>query len=57
MEAFAFDTIEQYLLAATGILFIVQALYYLALYNRINLRSRNVVRHHLRSRRSGKSAP
>ena len=31
MEAFAFDTIEQYLLAATGILFIVQALYYLAL--------------------------
>ena len=37
MEAFTFDTIEQYLLAATGILFIVQALYYLALYNRINL--------------------
>ena len=31
MEAFALDTTEQYLLAATGILFIVQALYYLAL--------------------------
>lgn len=47
MEAFAFDTIEQYLLAATGILFIVQALYYLALYNRINLRSRKARREEL----------
>ena len=47
MEAFAFDTTEQYLLAATGILFIVQALYYLALYNRINLRSRKARREEL----------
>lgn len=47
MEAFAFDTTEQYLLAATGILFIVQALYYLALYNRIHLRSRKAGRDEL----------
>ena len=44
MEAFAFDTTEQYLLAATGILLAVQALYYLALYNRIHLRSRKAGR-------------
>lgn len=47
MEAFAFDITEQYLLAATGILFIVQALYYLALYNRIHLRSRKAGRDEL----------
>lgn len=47
MEAFALDTTEQYLLAATGILFIVQALYYLALYNRIHLRSRKAGRDEL----------
>ena len=47
MEAFAFDTTEQYLLAATGILLAVQALYYLALYNRINLRSRKARREEL----------
>ena len=39
MEAFTFDTTEQILLAATGTLFIIQALYYLCLYNRIHLRS------------------
>ena len=42
MEAFTFDTTEQILLAATGTLFIIQALYYLCLYNRIHLRSRAV---------------
>lgn len=47
MEAFAFDTTEQYLLAATGILLAVQALYYLALYNRIHLRSRKAEREEL----------
>ncbi|WP_072545679.1 glycosyltransferase [Mediterranea massiliensis] len=47
MEAFALDTTEQYLLAATGILFIVQALYYLTLYNRIHLRSRKAGRDEL----------
>ena len=44
MEAFTFDTTEQILLAATGTLFIIQALYYLCLYNRIHLRSRAVKR-------------
>ena len=47
MEAFAFDTIDQYLLAATGLLFAIQALYYLALYNRINLRNRKARREEL----------
>lgn len=44
MEAFTFDTTEQILLAATGTLFIIQALYYLCLYNRIHLHSRAVKR-------------
>ena len=44
MEAFTFDTTEQILLAASGTLFIIQALYYLCLYNRIHLHSRAVKR-------------
>ena len=47
MEAFAFDTTEQYLLAAVGILFAVQVLYYLVLYNRIHLHSRKAGRNDL----------
>ena len=44
MEAFTFDTTEKILLAATGTLFIIQALYYFCLYNRIHMRSRAVKR-------------
>lgn len=44
MEAFTFDTTEQLLLAATGVLFIVQVLYYLCLYSRIHRRRRAVLR-------------
>lgn len=44
MEAFTFDTTEKILLAATGTLFIIQALYYFCLYNRIHMRSRDVKR-------------
>lgn len=47
MEAFTFDTTEQILLAATGTLFIIQALYYFCLYNRIHLRSRAVKRNNV----------
>lgn len=47
MEAFTSDTIEQYLLATAGVLFAVQALYYLVLYNRINLRGRKARRDEL----------
>ena len=54
MEAFTFDTTEQILLAATGTLFIIQALYYLCLYNRIHLRSRAVKRGMYTSRRSSR---
>ncbi|MCI1647426.1 MAG: glycosyltransferase [Bacteroides sp.] len=42
MNTFTFDTIEQILLAVVGILFIVQSLYYLLVYNRIHLRNRAV---------------
>ena len=36
MEAFTFNTIELILLSATGILFIIQLIYYFGLYNRIH---------------------
>lgn len=44
METFTIDTTERILLAATGALFLVQALYYLCLYNRIHARHRAVKR-------------
>lgn len=44
MEAFAFDTTEKSLLIGTGILLIIQALYYLLLYSRILLHRRNIRR-------------
>ena len=44
MEAFTIDNTEKILLAATGILFIIQALYYFCLYNRIHVRNRAVKR-------------
>lgn len=44
METFAFDTTEKILLAITGILFLIQILYYLCLYNRIHARNRSVKR-------------
>ena len=44
MEAFTFDTTEKILLAATGTLFIIQALYSFCLSNRIHMRSRAVKR-------------
>lgn len=47
MEAFTFDTTEKILLAATGTLLIIQALYYFCLYNRIHLRSRAVKRNNV----------
>lgn len=40
METFIFSTTEQALLAATGILFLIQSLYYLCVYNRTHARSR-----------------
>lgn len=42
MEALTLDSIEKILLVATGILFIIQVIYYLCLYNRIHARSRAV---------------
>lgn len=42
MNTFTFDTIEQILLTVVSILFIVQSLYYLLVYNRIHLRNRAV---------------
>lgn len=36
MEAFAFNETEEALLIATGVLFIIQQIYYWVLYNRIN---------------------
>lgn len=42
MEAFTLDTPEKLLLAATSVLFIIQVIYYLGLYNRIHARSRAV---------------
>lgn len=44
MEALTFNTTEQALLAAVGILFLIQLLYYFCLYNRIHARSRAVKR-------------
>ena len=44
MEALTFNTVEQALLAAIGILFIIQLLYYFCLYNRIHTRSRALKR-------------
>lgn len=44
METFTIDTTERILLAATGALFLVQALYYFCLYNRIHARNRGVKR-------------
>lgn len=44
MEAFTFDTTEKILLATTGVLFLVQALYYFCLYNRIHVHNRAVQR-------------
>ena len=39
MEALTFDTTEKILFAATGVLFVIQILYYFCLYNRIHLRN------------------
>ena len=39
MEAFTFNTIDTILLAATGVLLIIQLIYYLGLYNRIHIRN------------------
>lgn len=44
METLTFSTTEQALLAAVGILFLIQLLYYFCLYNRIHIRSRAVKR-------------
>lgn len=44
MEAFTFDTTEKILLIATGVLLLVQILYYFCLYNRIHRRNRAVRR-------------
>lgn len=44
MEAFTLDITEVILLAATGTLFIIQAIYYICIYNRIHVRSRAVQR-------------
>lgn len=39
MEAFTFDTTELILLAGTGILFIIQLIYYFGIYNRVHVRN------------------
>ena len=39
MEAFTFNTTELILLSATGVLLIIQLIYYLGLYNRIHTRN------------------
>lgn len=44
MEALTFDTTEKILLAATGVLFLIQILYYFCLYNRIHRHNRAVKR-------------
>lgn len=44
MEALTLDSTEKILLVATGILFIIQVIYYFCLYNRIHMRSRAVKR-------------
>ena len=48
MEAFAFNAIEQGLLIGAGGLLVIQAIYYLALYNRINLHNRAIRQNKLR---------
>lgn len=48
MEAFAFNASEQGLLIAAGALLVIQAIYYFALYNRINLRNRAARKNELR---------
>ncbi|MDR0939398.1 MAG: glycosyltransferase [Mediterranea sp.] len=40
MEAFAFNTLELTLLSAAGVLFVIQLIYWLAVYNRVYLRGR-----------------
>lgn len=47
MEAFIFDTTEKILLGITGVLFLVQLLYYFCLYNRIHLHNRAVKRNNV----------
>lgn len=47
METFAINSTEQYLLTAAGILFVVQLIYYLVLYNRIGRRNRKEQRNEL----------
>lgn len=44
MEALTLDITEKILLAATGVLFIIQVIYYICLYNRIHSRNRAVSR-------------
>lgn len=44
MEALTLDSTEKILLVTTGILFIIQVIYYLCLYNRIHARNRAVKR-------------
>lgn len=44
METLIFDTTEKILLIATGVLFLIQILYYFCLYNRIHRRNRAVRR-------------
>ncbi|WP_300699322.1 glycosyltransferase [Bacteroides sp.] len=44
MEALTLDSTEKILLVTTGILFIIQVIYYLCLYNRIHARNRVVKR-------------
>ena len=48
MEAFAFNATEQGLLIAAGALLVIQAIYYYALSNRINLRNRAARKKELR---------
>lgn len=48
MEAFAFSATEQNLLIAAGALLIIQAIYYLGLYNRINRHNRAARQNKLR---------
>ena len=42
MEAFTFNTAELILLSAAGVLFIIQVIYYLGLYNRIHSHNKAV---------------
>ena len=42
MEAFTFNTAELILLSVAGVLFIIQVIYYLGLYNRIHSHNKAV---------------